>query len=107
MENNQNKPENPLVFPSDNLEWDEQNERKYVESQNAGISLRDYFAAKAMEKINYTFHPQSPLDAIKLFLRKLGFNSVVKFRKNFSLKEDIEQCYVIADAMLKERSKDA
>ena len=46
--------------------------------QNSGMDLRDYFAAKAMQKITW---------------------------KKGEEKEDAEDCYVIADAMMKAREK--
>jgi hypothetical protein len=46
--------------------------------ENSGMDLRDYFAAQAMQKITW---------------------------KKGEEKEDAEDCYVIADAMMKAREK--
>ena len=50
----------------------------YDSESQKGMDLRDYFAAKAMQKIRW---------------------------KNGEEAEDAEDCYVIADAMMKARSK--
>ena len=47
-------------------------------NHDSGMDLRDYFAAKAMQKITW---------------------------KKGEEKEDAEDCYVIADAMMKAREK--
>ena len=57
----------PTTKPLDS--WDDPNQ---------GMDLRDYFAAKAMQKITW---------------------------KKGEEKEDAEDCYVIADAMMKAREK--
>lgn len=69
MEVNLNKPPNPRAFPSDT---------------SHGMTLRDYFAAKAIDAV--------------------GYNKTLPYKDRI---EDVaKKCYEIADAMLKERMKD-
>lgn len=76
---NQNKPKNPNAFPIEYQDGEFQ----------TGMTLRDYFAAKAMQGV-------------------LSNSSIsVKIGKNFQKEnENIAiACYSVADAMLKEREK--
>ena len=76
---NQNKPQNPLAFPQDaNACLDEYR----------GMTLRDYFAAKAMQGI------------ISVYDKRAGFDTMEKESIHLA-----KTSYEIADAMLKEREK--
>ena len=68
-----------------------------------GMTLRDYFAAKAMSKLDIQLMPKTFYDSVKLFLRKFGVQNTVTCQRNFDLKRDTEFCYLLADAMLKQR----
>ena len=66
------------AFPNIELTVSEMGQIRKVYENNTGMDLRDYFAAKAMQKITW----------------KKGEEA-----------EDAEDCYVIADAMMKARDK--
>ena len=78
MENN--KPENPNAFPSIN---------QYTGDLNPGMSLRDYFAAKALQGILTANHPH------------FWGNRDGEIEPNYAA----ETSYKMADAMLQEREK--
>ena len=79
MENQEKKPQNPFAFPQDaNACLDEYK----------GMTIRDYFAAKAMQGI------------ISVYDRRAGFKTMEKESIDLA-----KTSYEIADAMLKEREK--
>jgi hypothetical protein len=80
MENTKEKTENPGAFPSD---WD----------IKSGMTLRDYFAAKAMQAI--LTH-----ENIGLYLKESGAKTMEDGDRGISITS-----YRLADAMLKERQK--
>jgi len=98
MENN--KPENPQAFPMDY--------RYEGYRMETGMTLRDYFAAKALEAlINKHAHssPKGFKSAIRSFLTKIGFdNSDINYNCGHDYKSTATASYYYADAMLKERS---
>lgn len=57
-----------------------------TDSMAPGMTLRDYFAATAIEKMSWVFY--------------MGQKETER-----SLKEDAKRCYEIADAMLKARNE--
>lgn len=85
MEENK-KPDNPIAFP---LEYTEYNHVGcLVKRQEFGMTLRDYFAAKAMQGIcadRHTFWDNASIQGDPINIARLSFE--------------------IADAMLKEREK--
>lgn len=74
----ENKPRNIQAFP---VRHDDNSETFY----NEGMSLLDYFAAKAMQGIVSVEADQYPNEGI--------------------IKHTVEHAYMIAEAMLKEREK--
>lgn len=69
------KPENPLAFP--------QNEFSYNIQKAEGMTLRDYFAAKAMSEV--------PLKISQRYVSDSDYDEWAK------------KCYKRADALLKQR----
>ena len=66
------------AYPNIQLTVSEMGQVRAINEVNVGMDLRDYFAAKAMQKITW---------------------------KKGEEKEDAEDCYVIADAMMKARER--
>ena len=87
------KPNNPFVHPIE----------ENTLTGYGGITLRDYFAAKAISKPEIKLTPMTFYDSVKLFLRNFGFQNTVTSQRNFDIKRDPEFCYLLADAMLKQR----
>ena len=70
-----------------------------VAMRDGGISIRDYFAAKAIPSgLNVSSH-----DAANLVGRECPFDSAGKIQWIADVHSAI--CYIMADAMLKERAK--
>lgn len=92
---NDKKPNNPPAFPCPSLQQDgfqsSENDFNYVERGAEGMTLRDYFAAKAMQAI---------MADIPFFKEILKQHSDLKASEAISI-----EAYAIADAMLKEREK--
>lgn len=91
MENQQKKPQNPSAYPSWDMTFTENpNSNLFSAGTSQGMTLRDYFAAKAMQGIISTYN--SPL-TIK--------------QQNISHPNELSQLsYSIADEMLKQREKE-
>lgn len=84
------KPHNPNAFPVDGVYAGES-----LSKGNSGMTLRDYFAAKAMQSIvqNYYNSTESQKYICQAWLGRKG-----------TVKEHISvDSYAIADAMLKQR----
>lgn len=93
MENKEKKPQNPNAFPSYIIDHRESaiQCRTVYEGQEFGITLRDYFAAKAMQGL----------------LSNTEWMHIHKGNKFLMHDETIaDTSYSIADAMLKEREKE-
>ena len=88
------KPENPLAFPKVVPDGDT--------NQN-GMTLRDYFAAKAMESYlkGQMIPRHSIASRLKLFFGLKGWT------RDFDINQDqiSERSYQVADAMLKAREQ--
>lgn len=84
MEENK-KLNNPPAFPSKTIDRHESamQSRTVYDGQEEGMTLRDYFAAKAMQGM-YSIHPAENVD-------------------KEALESDAEIFYRVADAMLKQR----
>lgn len=92
MENTGNKkPQNPSAFPSLELDYQEssiQGQTVY-QGQEFGMSLRDYFAAKAIPQILLSWR---------------NYNGPFDFESQQGDCENIARnCYLLADEMLKQR----
>lgn len=92
------KIDNPLAFPSvDTLS----NGERY-EPLNTGMTLRDYFAAKAMVAFAT---PHSKVNTISFWFRRaFGLNGTIGNVYHCSYENISKRAYQMADAMLKERS---
>lgn len=85
------KPANPQAFPVQTHEQDGQG--NYINYQNDGMTLRDYFAAKAMQsQISNQKHMRN-------------YNNEADGEDSVIVGWVAESSYEIADAMLAERSK--
>ncbi len=82
-----NKTENPSAFPTTKDNFSEQ---PHLIQVSQGMTLRDYFAAKAMQALlsNPTQH--------EVFLVNDGIDTILLSKQSWD----------VADAMLEERSKD-
>lgn len=88
-EENQDVTKNPLAFPV--------NMSPGVKEMYQGMSLRDYFAAKAIQGILAgAYSSADVLNSFSTLVRGEG----IRFSEEVS-----ERAFIIADAMLKERSK--
>lgn len=70
-----------------------------------GLTKREYAAIIAMRHMNYTLHPASFWDAVKLFMRRFGAKNTVHFTKPMDIKSDVKLCIEIADELLKQLEK--
>jgi hypothetical protein len=107
MENN--KPENPMAFPTTyrKLVSDEESikngkhEYKMIDAYKDGMTLRDYFAAKAMQALLTNSYQMEELEGlVKKEMEKGNGNY-----KDLGPKILSNKSYELADAMLKERLK--
>ena len=81
-----NKTQNPTAFPSWDMTFDKNpNSDLFSAGTSQGMTLRDYFAAKAM---------QSLVQA-----------SYMHFNENFTIEDVVEQSFIIADQMLITRNE--
>lgn len=71
------------AFPTHRLQWDYGSEDRELATKHSGMTLRDYFAAKAMQGLITTRHPHHH-----------GVDGP---------RQLAEDAYLIADAMLTER----
>lgn len=85
---NKNKEENPLAFPC----LDNNDHVGQIKMQSEKMTLRDYFAAKAMQGV--------------LSAHANGGASNPVLMSETSIQEQSKYCYKLADAMLKERIKE-
>jgi hypothetical protein len=92
-----NKPNNPQAFPQ---EW---TMNGTTDNWENGMSLRDYFASKAIANLSVSIRPKTLYDRFKLFLRNFGFENEVNYERQYDNDSDAEYCYLLADAMLKIR----
>lgn len=89
MNENQKNPENPPAFPTFDWKNERVNDQVVHFTDNPGMSLRDYFAAKALAGI---LANKATVEATELS----GSKHVPVLA---------QACYTLADAMLAERSK--
>lgn len=68
-----------------------------------GWTLRDEFANSAIANLSVSIKPKTFYDRFKLFLRIFGFENKVNFERQYDNESDAEYCYLLADAMLKQR----
>lgn len=105
MEGENKKPQNPSAYPSFIIDYRESAMqcKTVYEGQEFGMTLRDYFAAKAMQSfVTSTITNESTLlNKIKVFL------GIKKYTLDFNLSGSVvsKSAYEVADAMLKEREK--
>ena len=90
MKNEEQKPKNPPAFPKVSMrqtnEQSESNDFCYEERGQEGMSLRDYFAAKALIGEIYSTNGGLPTENVNEWYQRCA-----------------KRCYTMADAMLKQR----
>jgi len=96
MEAENKKPRNPNAFPTPMETAYEFNEDGQTLGSQEGMTLRDYFAAKAMQQPT-SYKPGCFYQWIKWFF---GFNYTSNTKPH---DVNAEQAYGLADAMLKQR----
>jgi hypothetical protein len=82
---------NPAAFPFKSIDFEASAEAKtnIYDGYSQGMTLRDYFAAKAMDQVIFSWR---------------NFNRVIDFEDRAGDAENIaKNCYLLADAMLKAR----
>jgi hypothetical protein len=91
---------NPQAFPSKEIDYNASANHgtTVYDNHHAGMTLRDYFAAKAMPK-STTYTPAGLKNWIKWFF---GYDYT---SSNVEPEESAKKSYQLADAMLKERMK--
>ena len=94
-----NKDNGGPAFPRDGYQVEDEYGRKETIQGKNGMTLRDYFAAKAIPSgLNVSSH-----DAANLVGRECPFDSAGKIQWLADVNAAL--CWIMADAMLKERAK--
>ena len=78
MDQNNKKPSNPQAFPSKDLH--PVNER--LIGQHHGMTLRDYFAAKAMQAMESRDSMEAPVESVAKLAYELADAMLVERTKN-------------------------